>query len=67
VHFDQDDKMHRQKIVISTGGGIVENPICVDILKNLKRNVIFIDRDYDEVIQVNTGKLGLVNQISSHR
>jgi len=53
--------MHRQKIVISTGGGIVENPICVDILKNLKRNVIFIDRDYDEVIQVNTGKLGLVN------
>ena len=42
------------KIVISTGGGIVENSECRDILKNLKNYVVFIDRNPEELMKVNS-------------
>lgn len=43
--------------MISTGGGIVENEACRDILNSLKTHVIFIDRDYNEVLEANSSKI----------
>ena len=48
-------------MVISTGGGIIEISKCKDILNSLKNNVVFIDRDYDELMEANHAGKPLYN------
>lgn len=56
-YCDFDQEYHLENTVIATGGGIVENAICRDILKSIKSHVIFVHRDSEDIVESMKSKL----------